>query len=84
MPQHQHSEAFEFLEKLQPGGPWSLTAIVPDGHATGILLEGSDETRRKELEQYLKRNSGAGVYYSLNRANEERPAKASQRRAQAK
>ena len=29
-------EAIDFLEKLRPGGPWVLTAIMPDGLTTTI------------------------------------------------
>ena len=33
------AESVEFLEKLRPGGPWVLTAIVPDGMPTTITAK---------------------------------------------
>jgi hypothetical protein len=39
------AESVEFLEKLRPGGPWVLAAIVPDGTPTTITAKTSKEAQ---------------------------------------
>src|SRR5262245_53607065 len=52
-----------FLEWLRPGGPWVLTAIVPDG---SITTETVDDAAG--VEAFITRhNSRAGIYYTPNR-----------------
>ena len=54
--------AVEFLEKLRPGGPWVLTAIVPDGGTTTITAKDAEEIKAFIREHDGKRN----LYYSVN------------------
>ena len=56
------SIAVEFLEKLRPGGPWVLTAIVPDGATTTITARTADQVEAFVGEYNGKRN----LYYSVN------------------
>src|SRR6516225_8751073 len=54
--------ASEFLEKLRPGGPWVLTAIVPDGRTTTITARTTDQ-----IEAFVREHDGkANIYYSVN------------------
>ena len=41
-----HNDAVEFLALLRPGGPWVLTAIVPDGTIETITAKTADESAR--------------------------------------
>src|SRR5262249_44925183 len=51
-----------FLEKLRPGGPWVLTAIVPDEKPTTITVHTADE-----VEAFVREHDGkANLYYSVN------------------
>jgi hypothetical protein len=52
----------DFLEKLRPGGPWVLTAIVPDGATTTITVNTMDQVEAFVREHNGKRN----LYYSVN------------------
>jgi hypothetical protein len=54
--------ASEFLQKLRPGGPWVLIAIVPDGKPTPITAHTTDE-----VEAFVRAHDGkANLYYSVN------------------
>ena len=54
--------AIPFLEKLRPGGPWVLTAIVPDGATTTITARTADQ-----VETFVRKHDGkANLYYSVN------------------
>ena len=55
-------DSLAFLKKLRPGGPWVLTAIVPDGLTTTITAQtvGDAETFIRKYDG--KRN----LYYSVN------------------
>src|SRR6516225_11047916 len=54
--------ASEFLEKLRPGGPWVLTAIVPDGRTTTITARTTDQ-----IEAFVRAHDGKpNLYYSVN------------------
>jgi hypothetical protein len=56
------SLATVFLEKLRPGGPWVLTAIVPDGPTKTITVRTADQ-----VEAFVRKHDGkAGLYYSVN------------------
>ena len=56
------SEAFAFLEKLRPGGPWVLTAIVPDGSTETITAPTPDE-----VDAFVRKHNGKrNLYYSVN------------------
>jgi hypothetical protein len=51
-----------FLERLRPGGPWLLTAIVPDGATTTITAHTTDQ-----IEAFVRQHDGrANLYYSVN------------------
>jgi hypothetical protein len=51
-----------FLEKLRPGGPWVLTAIVPEGATTAITAHTTDQ-----IEFFVRKHDGrANLYYSVN------------------
>ena len=61
--------AVDFLEKLRPGGPWTLTAIVPDGETTTITAGTASEVRAfvqkyaraRYSIRHVPRQAGAGV-----------------------
>jgi putative DNA primase/helicase len=53
-----------FLQKLRPGGPWVLTAIVPDGKPTTVTARTADE-----VDAFVRDHNGrANIYYSVNPA----------------
>ena len=54
--------AVDFLQRLRPGGPWVLTAIVPDGNAATITARTADEAAAFVRKHDGKRN----LYYSVN------------------
>jgi hypothetical protein len=54
--------AADFLEQLRPGGPWVLTAIIPDGITTTITAKNADAVR-KFVRKY---NGERNLYYSVN------------------
>jgi hypothetical protein len=54
--------ACEFLEKLRPGGPWVLIAIVPDGAPTGTTAFTADQ-----VVAFIRAHNGkANLYYQVN------------------
>jgi hypothetical protein len=54
--------AAKFLEKLRPGGPWVLTAIVPDGKTTTATVYTADQ-----VEAFVRKHNGKrNLYYSVN------------------
>ncbi|MGJ5088501.1 DNA-primase RepB domain-containing protein [Bradyrhizobium sp. HKCCYLRH1065] len=55
---------FDFLNHLQPGGPWVITAIVPDGKATTRTFAAKQQT---EMQAFIERENTRkkNVYYSL-------------------
>ena len=55
-------EAIHFLEQLRPGGPWVLTAIVPDGDTETITVRDAVAVRKFVAAHNGKRN----LYYSVN------------------
>jgi hypothetical protein len=56
------AESVEFLEKLRPGGPWVLTAIVPDGTPTTITAK-----TPKQAQRFIRDHNGQrNVYFSVN------------------
>ena len=56
------SEPVIFLEKLRPGGPWVLTAIVPDG-PTKTITTGTAE----EVDAFVSMHDGKrNLYYAVN------------------
>ena len=52
----------EFLRWLRPGGPWSLSAIVPDGKMTTRIFTDPDEAARWIAERDGREN----LYYAVN------------------
>ena len=55
-------EAIYFLELLRPGGPWVLTAIIPDGHTETITA-----TSHEDVILFVEANNGRrNCYYSVN------------------
>ena len=52
----------EFLEMLRPGGPWILSAIVPDGTIKTITAKTGDNVRAFVSKYNGRRN----LYYSVN------------------
>jgi predicted P-loop ATPase len=65
--------AIAFLETLRPGGPWVLTAIIPDGMTNTITAKNADEIRR-----FVDKNDGKkNLYYSVNPTRTARTSKAS-------
>ncbi len=56
------STASHFLERLRPGGPWVLTAIVPDGPTTTITARDPNE-----VTDFIRRHDGQrNLYYAVN------------------
>jgi hypothetical protein len=56
------STAAEFLEKLRPGGPWVLTAIVPDGPTETITARTA-----AEVDAFVCKHDGKqNLYYHVN------------------
>ena len=54
--------AIEFVGKLRPGGPWTLTAIIPDGSTETITA-----TNAGEVGAFVRSNDGKkNIYYSVN------------------
>ncbi|HEY5131756.1 MAG TPA: phage/plasmid primase, P4 family [Bradyrhizobium sp.] len=61
-PKSTETVAVDFLEWLRPGGPWVLTAIIPDGKTVTITARNADEVRR-----FVRANDGKkNIYYSVN------------------
>jgi hypothetical protein len=58
----EQSESVTFLEKLRPGGPWVLTAIVPDGAPITTTAHTASQVEAFVHEYNGKRN----LYYSVN------------------
>ncbi len=51
-----------FLEKLRPGGPWVLTAIIPDGSTYTITAHNADE-----VNEFVGKYDGErNLYYTVN------------------
>jgi predicted P-loop ATPase len=55
-------EAVEFLERLRPGGPWVLTAIVPDGDTVTTTVKTAEDVCAF-VEKY---DGERNLYYSVN------------------
>jgi hypothetical protein len=52
----------QFLQKLRPGGPWVLTAIVPDGATETITAH-----RAEDVAAFIRKHDGKrNLYYSVN------------------
>jgi putative DNA primase/helicase len=68
-----YTEAVDFLEQLRPGGPWVLTAIIPDGKTETITARNSDQVRKFVIKHDGKRN----LYYSVNPTRKPMTSKAS-------
>jgi predicted P-loop ATPase len=65
--------ALDFLEKLRPGGPWVLTAIIPDGLTDTVTANNAEEVRR-----FVGKNDGKkNLYFSVNPTRTTRTSKAS-------
>lgn len=56
------AHAIAFLQQLRPRGPWTLTAIVPDGPTTTITARNADEASKFVADHNGLRN----LYYSVN------------------
>jgi hypothetical protein len=59
-------EAVAFLEQLRPGGPWVLSAIVPDGPIDTITALAPSDVRAFVARHNGKRN----LYFSVNPTRE--------------
>ena len=57
-----YKESIDFLEQLRPGGPWVLTAIIPDGQTETRTVTDLAAARKFIAEHNGKRN----LYYSIN------------------
>jgi hypothetical protein len=57
-----YHDTVEFLEQLRPGGPWVLTAIIPDGHTETITC-----TTHEDIIVFCTENDGKkNLYFSVN------------------
>ena len=64
--------AYEFLEQLRPGGPWVLTAIVPDGTTTTITAH-----NEQDVVDFVRQHNGKqNIYYAVNPTRVEMTKKA--------
>jgi predicted P-loop ATPase len=73
MTQNPVETALSFLEQLRPGGPWVLTAIIPDGLTETITARSPHDARR-----FVRKNDGKkNLYYSVNPTRTTRITKAS-------
>jgi hypothetical protein len=64
--------SIEFLEQLRPGGPWVLTAIIPDGKTHTITT-----TNVNEVSDFVRANDGKkNLYYSVNPTRTSKTTKA--------
>ena len=61
------SVAVTFLEKLRPGGPWVLTAIVPDGPATTVTAHTADQ-----VEAFVREHDGKAISTTASIQHERR------------
>lgn len=61
-PHSAGDEAITFLELLRPNGPWTLTAIVPDGAIETITAQSTDAVAAF----VAKYNGERNLYYSVN------------------
>src|SRR3954462_9938927 len=67
------SVAVEFFQRLRPGGPWGLTAIVPDGNTTTITARTPDD-----VDAFVRKHDGKrNLYYATNPLRREMSKKAS-------
>ncbi len=66
------ADSVEFLQKLQPGGPWVLTAIEPDGKPTTVTANNPSEAR-----DFIRAHNGRrNIYFSVNPTRTPMTAKA--------
>ena len=74
--------AINFLRRAQPGGPWVITAIEPDGCTETKTFCDDEEA---ELGEFIERREGArNLYFTVNAARgspTKKPAKADIERA---
>ncbi len=57
------SEIADFLTRFRPGGPWLLTAIVPDGMTSTRTFTDADAAERWALDENA---AGRNLYFSVN------------------
>lgn len=70
---HACKTALDFLEQLRPGGPWVLTAIIPDGLTDTVTAKDAEDIRR-----FVSNNDGKkNLYFSVNPTRTARTSKAS-------
>lgn len=61
--------AVEFLQWFRPGGPWVLSAIVPDGRITTVTFIAGNE---KQMGDWVKSRDGAeNIYFQVNSTGDE-------------
>ena len=61
-------DSVKFLQKFRPGGPWTLTFIVPDGRVTTTtFFEHQIELMRETIEA---RRDHENIYFQVNSAGE--------------
>lgn len=57
------NEIADFLTRFRPGGPWLLTAIIPDGDTFTKTFDNVDEAERWALDENA---AGRNIYFSVN------------------
>jgi hypothetical protein len=62
IPDLKSTEAVDMLEKVRPGGPWPVSAIIPDGTITTITARTADEVRKFIHDHNGKEN----LYFAVN------------------
>jgi hypothetical protein len=69
--------AVEFLEKLRPGGPWVLTAILPDKVASEPPTVTITAHNAEQVDKFVRTHNGVrNIYYSVNPTRHETNSKA--------
>jgi len=72
-PSTANSAAYNFLEQLRPGGPWVLTAIIPDDTMT-LTITAKDAAG---VDAFINKHDGKrNLYYSVNPTRKEMTIKA--------
>src|SRR5215475_8054100 len=59
-------QATAFLKRLRPGGPWALTAIIPDGGTVTETFAERDEAAMAAFIRQRNADERRNVYYTIN------------------
>ena len=72
-PDHKFTMACDFLQHIRPGGPWTLTAIIPDGRT-----ETKTVTSAEAVIRFIREHNGTrNLYFTINRLKRAKTSKPS-------